>query len=202
MFLCTSISKLLLIPTLRGLLRVWEALSLKLNWLVTFGSFLSVLEATLSGLSSSPASSTSPPSSTGVAYGKPTQGSFVTQITLSTTWPWPMQQNIFLPGFQVFPHQVLLQHQLLQFLDTLETSNHKMRAELISKNIDFIFNARHILNFMAHLEFHGTCWKWHLVVPHMYYTRGKEPVCKNVQKPLWIWTILNLNNKHKHCCAL
>lgn len=70
------------LPTLSGLLRVWEALSLKLNWLVIFGSFLSVLEAALSGLSSSPASSTSPPSSTGVACGKPTRGS----VNLLTLW--------------------------------------------------------------------------------------------------------------------
>lgn len=65
-------------PTLSGLLRVWEALSLKLNWLVTFGSLLSVFEATLSGLSSSPVSSASPPSSIDVAC----QGSIVVQITL------------------------------------------------------------------------------------------------------------------------
>lgn len=67
-FICTSLFYSL--PTLGGLSRVCEALSLKLNWFVSFG-FLSVLEATLSGLSSS---SPSPTSSAGVTFSKPTGG--------------------------------------------------------------------------------------------------------------------------------
>lgn len=55
-----------LVLTLGGLFRVWEALSLKLNWLVSFCSFLPALISTLSGLSSPPSSSpsavSSPPS--------------------------------------------------------------------------------------------------------------------------------------------
>lgn len=66
---CSFITTLIIsFRTLSGLMRVWDALSQKLNWLLSFGSFLLVLEASLSGRSSSPPSSTSSSSVVGVSW--------------------------------------------------------------------------------------------------------------------------------------
>lgn len=105
--------------TLSGLVRVWDARSQKLNWFLSFGSFLSVLEASLSGRSSSPPSSTSSSSVVGVSW----RGIGFSQWSCAPKFATGCRD---LPEFLLFPHQVELQFQPLWYLDSLRILNHSI----------------------------------------------------------------------------